>query len=285
MSPSDLIYLSAISFCGFAATYIVVRYGWTTARRYLRRQERRYDVVLNKQLLLNVPARTAMGLAAAGVVMMGLVGFLLGERWEYFILAAGLGLFIPHMVITHIETKRRAKLEEQLINGITSLASGVRAGLTLVQAMELLVRNGTGPIKQEFQHLLREYNLGIDLQLAMHNASERIGSAHYRLLFAAIEAHRQRGGNMGESLDRIAAAVREIQRLEGRLHTLTSQGRNEARMMGAMPVVILVLMYFIMPKETQMLFTEAWGRLILLMASGLIVIGFLWIRRIMSVSV
>ncbi len=285
MTPRDLIYLSTISFCGFAATYLVVRYGWSVARRYLRRQERRYDLVLNKQLLLNVPPHHALLLAAAAVVMMGLIGYLLGESWEYFILAAALGLFIPHVVISHIETRRRERLEEQLVNGITSLASGVRAGLTLVQSMELLVRNGTGPLKQEFRQLLHEYHLGVDLQQAMRNASERIGSAHYRLLFAAIEAHRQRGGNMGESLDRIAAAVREIQRLEGRLHTLTAQGRSQARMMGAMPVVILVMMYFIMPSETRMLFVEAWGRLILLIAAGLIAIGFLWIRRIMSVDI
>lgn len=285
MTTQDLVYLPIISLCGFAATYLLVRHGYGWARAAIKKQERRYDMVLNRQLLLNVPPRTAMGLAAVGVTMLGLIGFLLGERWEYFLVAAGLGLFLPHMVITHIEQKRRQKLDEQLVNGITSLASGVRAGLTLVQSMELLVRNSTGPIKQEFQHLLREYGLGIDLHKAMQNTSERIGSAHYRLLFAAIEAHRQRGGDLGESLDRIAAAIREIQRLEGRLQTLTSQGRNQARMMGAMPLVILAMMYFIMPNETRTLFTEPWGRLILLGALGLIVIGFLWIRRIMSVNI
>ena len=151
--------------------------------------------------------------------------------------------------------------------------------------MELLVRNTRAPIRQEFQHMLREYNLGIDIHQCMLNTSNRIGSSHYRLLFSAIEAHRKRGGDMAESLDRICDAIREIQRLEGKLQTLTAQGRNQAILMASMPVVILVIMYMIMKQETEQLFTDPVGRLLLLISAGLIGVGFLWIRKIMSVDI
>ena len=184
-----------------------------------------------------------------------------------------------------MEQKRRSKLEVQLVDGLTTLASGVRAGLTLVQSMDLLVQNMRGPIQEEFAQLLREYQMGVDLNQAMRNASNRIASPLYRLTFTAIEMHRVRGGNAGESLDRIAESVREIHRLEGKLDALTSQGRAQAWMMAGMAGVFIVMYYFIAPESVGLLFTNAWGRIILLAVVFLIVTGFLWIQRILDVDI
>ncbi|MHC4993420.1 MAG: type II secretion system F family protein, partial [Planctomycetota bacterium] len=132
--------------------------------------------------------------------------------------------------------------------------------------------------------LLREYELGVDLKAAMRNASDRIESSYYRLLFTAVQAHRERGGDLAISLDKIGDSIREIQRLEGRLDALTAQGRSEARFMGVMPFVIVGVLWVISPTDTAKLWTEPVGRLISLLAGGMIVAGFIWIRRIMRVD-
>ncbi len=281
----DLIDLLLIFCFEILTVFLLVYYGWPILRRRIARQEQRYDVVLNKQLLMDIRPRHAIYATAAVIVFSGLFGYLLGDNWVFGVIGALIGVFLPHLFVRHVEIKRKRKLNDQLVDGITSLASGVRAGLTLVQSMELLVRNTRAPIRQEFQHMLREYNLGIDIHQCMLNTSNRIGSSHYRLLFSAIEAHRKRGGDMAESLDRICDAIREIQRLEGKLQTLTAQGRNQAILMASMPVVILVIMYMIMKQETEQLFTDPVGRLLLLISAGLIGVGFLWIRKIMSVDI
>ncbi|MEX0741370.1 MAG: type II secretion system F family protein, partial [Phycisphaeraceae bacterium] len=188
------------------------------------------------------------------------------------------------MLLTHLEHKRRMHLERQIVDGITTMASGIRAGLNLVQSMDLLVQHAGGPIRQEFAQLLKEYELGIDLNRAMRHASERIGSTYYRLLFTAIEAHRQRGGDLGQSLDQIADSIREFQRLEGRLTALTAQGRSQARFMAVLPLGILFILGGIFPQETGQLLTEPVGRVILLIAGLLIAGGMVWIRRIMQVQ-
>lgn len=265
--------------------FMLVYYGWPILVRFVHRQEKRYDLVLNRQLLMDIQPRHAVYASAGLIVVFATFTYMIGENWLWGLIGAALGAFMPHLIVRHIEIKRKNKLNEQLVDGIISLASGVRAGLTLVQSMELLIRNSRPPIRQEFEHMLREYNLGVDLHQCMLNASDRIGSSHYRLLFAAVEAHRKRGGDMAESLDRIADAIREIQRLEGKLQTLTAQGRNQAVMMASMPVVILIIMYFIVPEDTARLFTDPVGRLLLLIAAGMIGIGFLWIRKIMRVEI
>ena len=285
MTSNDLIYLGLISMCAFTGMYVFVVYGGRTLVRLLNRTERRLDLVLNHQLLLNIPAKMAMAIIAMGVIMVGLMLAAIGGSSFWFFAGALPALLLPYMVLNHLEDKRRKTLNEQIVDGITSLASGVRAGLNLVQSYQLLVRNSRGPIKQEFAQLMREYDLGIDLNTAMRNTSDRIGSSYYRLLFTAIAAHRERGGDMGESLDRIADSIREIQRLEGRLDALTAEGRSQARFMAAMPFVILAILWYIVPEDTSMLLTDPTGRLILLLAVILIGVGFVWIRRIMQVDI
>ncbi len=282
---NDFSSLAAIALMVFLSVFMFVRFGYPISGLVLGRQERRLDAVLNQQLLLDVHPRIALGASTGFVIFCFMVGFMVGGALIWGLAAAGIGFFAPFVVIRHLEQKRRAKLELQIVDGIMTLASAVRAGLNLVQAMELLVVNYSGPIKQEFAQLLREYQMGLDLNHAMRNTANRIGSKNYRLLFTAIEMHRLRGGDTAESLDRIAESVREIQRLEGKLDALTAQGRTQARMMAAAPIVILFLYYLIDPAGVTMLFVEPTGRLMLLGAGVLIVVGFLWIRKIMAVDI
>jgi len=285
MQPIQIIHHLLVSLVIFAAVFVLVRYGWPQIRIVLAKQERRYDRVLNQHLLMNIRPKLALAGVGVGVVLVGLLCAAIGGNWFWFVIGAAVALFIPTLIINHLEEKRRQRLEEQLVDGVVSLASGVRAGLNLVQSMQLMVRNATGPLRQEFEHLLREYELGIDLHQAMINASERIGSSHYRLLFTTIQAHRTRGGNIAESLDRIADSVREIQRLEGKLQTLTAQGRNQAWMMAGMALVVLLIGYMIAPEETANVLATPLGRVLLLGAAVLITTGFLWIRNIMRVDI
>lgn len=268
-----------------ASILIAVRYGYGPGSKWIRQQAAYYDRVLCRQLMLEVDPLTAVWMHIGGVAIILVLGFFITGPAVAIVLA-GLAAAVPYFLIRHLEVKRRQHLEVQLVDGLASLASGVRAGLNLIQSMQLLVENQRGPIRQEFGQILREYEMGMDLNQAMRAASGRIGSSLYRLTFTAIEMHRVRGGDSGESMDRIAESIREIQRLEGKLDAITAQGRAQANFMAAMPIVIIVMMLtFIMPDETQLLFTRMEGRLMLLAAAGLIFTGYVWIRKIMQVDI
>ena len=113
----------------------------------------------------------------------------------------------------------------------------------------------------------------------------RIGSGDFRLLFAALQTHRQRGGDLGETLDRIADSIREIQRLESRVRTLTAQGRANARFLAVLIFVVMAVMYLIAPASVKLLFRDELGRAILMAVIALIVLGFLWIRKIVAIDI
>jgi tight adherence protein B len=269
----------------FLGTFTAFAMGYEPMRSVIGWQMAQFDRVLRKQLLMTVTPRAAMTVTICGVVLFSLVGYLMGG-WVATILCMVASAFAPYLVLTVLRSRHLAKLEMQLVPGVQTIASGVRAGLNLVQAMELVAKDAAEPMRSEFAHMLQEYEFGMGLEDAMAKASERIGSSDYRLLFSALLTHRQRGGDLGETLDRISESIREIQRLEKQVIALTAQGRATARMMGILPMVVLLIMYFLIsPEQVTALFTETLGRIMLLIMATLNLIGFLWVRKIMQVDI
>ena len=264
----------------------IVIVSWKPMSQLVRWQEARFDRVLNYQLLMSIRPRTATLLSLLGVAVLGLFGFMLTSSWFGVVLAMVGGLFLPNLLLGVLARRRIRRLEEQLVGGIQTIASGVRAGLNLVQSMQMIARDGPDPMRQEFRHLLREYEYGVPLDEAMLNAANRIGSADYRLLFSALHTHRERGGDLGETLDRIADSIREIQRLENRVQTLTAQGRATARWLGAMPGVVLAILFFLVdPNGVRSLFADTVGNIVIAGIVVLNVLGFLWIRKIVAIDI
>jgi len=279
---SSVALVSALLFAGTAATVFI---GYRPLRQYIRYREYQFDQILRRTLLLDIRPRSATIFSAVAIVFLAFFGHLVTESLVGMAAGAVLGVCLPWVVMRMLRRRRLERLENQLVNGIQTLASGVRAGLNLVQSMELVGRDGPIPLRQEFAHMLREYEYGVSLEDAMENAATRIGSGDFRLLFAALLTHRERGGDLGETLDRIAESIREIQRLENRVKTLTAQGRATARWLGAMPGVVLAILYFIVQEDVKKLFVEDVGKLLLLIIVVLNVLGFLWIRKIVSIDI
>ncbi|MDP6633649.1 MAG: type II secretion system F family protein [Phycisphaerae bacterium] len=268
------------------ATTVAVRIGARPLGELIVRRERHYVQVLGGSLLMTIKPRSVTVMSFLLMFALAMIGYLVTGSIIGAFCGLGLGLWLPTIFIKHLREKRLKKLNDQLVGGIQTLSSGVRAGLNLVQALELVARDGPSPLRQEFAHLVREYEFGVGLEDAMANASERIGSGDFGLLFAALLTHRERGGNLGETLDKICDAIREIQRLEHRVDSLTAQGRATARFLGAMPSVVLAIVYFIVdPKGVEAMFSSTAGKIILAAILVLNILGFLWIRKIMDIDI
>ena len=275
----------AANACLLACVFLGVTAGWESLRRWILKQERVYGHILRTSLLLDVRPRSATYFGLGCVVFGAAVGYLFIQSLLVMAIGAAMGAVIPMATLRLLRRRRLNKLEDQLVDGVQTLASAVRAGLNLVQAFELVAKNLATPICQEFSHLLREYEYGVPIESAMNNAAERIGLSNYRLVFSAFQTHRERGGDLGQTLDRIADSVREIQRLEKRIATLTAQGRAAARWMGVMPAVILLLLHVIDPYGVRMLFLDDLGKVLLALIVALNVAGFLIIRQIVSIEI
>jgi tight adherence protein B len=259
----------------------------------IRRQEEDYSSALAELFMFDIKPRqlpfVMVGAALVAGAAMGLFVYQ-SDVGGWVVLGASaagtlVGYWAPRLVIFVMQGRRRTKLNEQLIDGLVTLANGMRAGLNLVQSMKLIETNAQPPISQEFALMLREFEHGTSVDEVMRRASARIKLHHYKLLFAAMETARQRGGNLPETLDRLSESLREIMRLEEKVRALTAENRMSARMMGAMPAVIGGIYYMIEPDWVQSLLGNQYGLLVLLVAVALWAGGFLWIRKIMTFEI
>lgn len=198
-------------------------------------------------------------------------------------LTASLLFCLPWYILRRMAEARRQKIEDQLADAMVALSSAIRAGLSLPQSMEILSRQCPHPISQEFQQLYGEYQMGKTMEAALKETKERLESENFALFAAAMEASRQSGGRLNETVERIAHSVRELQRLERKVQSETAHARKSAVYMALAPAFILALYYFAVdPESTVKLFTEVPGQLILATAVMLNLVAYLWARKILS---
>jgi tight adherence protein B len=193
---------------------------------------------------------------------------------------------LPWYVLRNIAAQRREQIEDQLADAMVSLSSAVRAGLSLAQSIEILSRQCPAPISQEFQQFHGEYQMGKTLEVCLKETKARLQSENFALFAAAVEASRQSGGRLNETIERIAYSVRELQRLERKIQSETAHARKSAVYMALAPVFILLLYYFAVDAEnTARLFTQVPGQIILAIAVVLNLLAYLWARSILSTEI
>ncbi len=200
----------------------------------------------------------------------------------FAITAAVLLVSLPWYVLRRLAETRRLLIEDQLADAMVSLSNAIKAGLSLAQALEILARQSPQPISQEFQQIVGEYQLGKDLEQCLKEAKTRLKSENFALFAAALEASRQSGGRLNETVERIATSVRELQRLERKVRSETAQARTSSLYMALAPLGILLMNYFIDPVHTRMLFTEVPGQIILCLAFAMNLLAYVWARVILN---
>ena len=206
--------------------------------------------------------------------------------WDMFVLGlgiCGLLLSLPWYLIRRMAERRAEKIEDQLADAMVSLSSAIKAGLSLAQAMEILAQQTPRPICQEFQQMHGEYQLGKPMERCLVETKERLRSENFALFAAAMEASRESGGRLNDTVDRIAHSVRELQRLERKIRSETAQARSSAVYMALAPLAILAMYYFVIDREnTERLFTTVPGQIMLCAALILNVVAYLWARAILN---
>lgn len=199
---------------------------------------------------------------------------------------AGLLLAVtPWYIVFRLARTRRQKIEDQLADAMVMFSSGVRAGLSLAQALELLAQDCPRPIKQEFEQIVGEYHLGKPLERTVQEAKDRLRSENFVLFAAALLASRESGGRLNETVERISKSVVELQRLERKVRSETAQARKSAVYMALAPFFILIVYAFLDPNNVRLLFATLPGQLILAACVLLNLVAYLWAMKILNADI
>lgn len=234
-----------------------------------------------------------IGWAASGISFF-LIFFLSGGTSSStgFIVGTGLGLlvaipalFLPKLILRFLKKRRLTKFNLQLVDTLVSMSNALKAGFSITQAFESVVKEGEQPIAQEFDMFLQQTRLGVSFSDGLTNMEKRVGSDDLSLVINAIETARKTGGNLTEIFEKIAHTIRERMRIETRIQTLTAQGRLQGIVVSCMPVVIGIALAIVDPGLMMPFVHSTGGMLIMGGVVLLIIIGGLVIQKIVDIDV
>lgn len=203
-----------------------------------------------------------------------------------FALMAAVVIYVaPKIIIDRIVRTRREKLEQQASDVMLALSSSLKSGLTVEQAVDDIASNMSAPASQEFGLIRQRIESGQLPAVAFRAADARLQIPRLTLIFQTIVVSLERGGRLAALMDRLAAATKEIERVEERVRTETSGIRMSSNIMLAMPILICGLLYIIEPNQVLILFDSFVGNLILVFALGLEVGAYFIIQRLIDLDV
>lgn len=195
-----------------------------------------------------------------------------------------IGLILPLMVIKVKQKARVKKFDEQLSDALIIACSSLKSGLSFTQSMETISRDMDAPISTEFAQVLAEMNMGASMDEALERMNARIKSRYLSLTISAVLIQKQTGGNLSQILENISHSIKERMKLKKELDSATASGKMTGTLMGAMPVILLVIFYVVNPSFISPLFEDPTGRIFLAVAAGLEVACFFLIKKIVTIK-
>lgn len=201
------------------------------------------------------------------------------------ILAAAGALFLPVFWLKMRKARRMKQLTSQLPDVFEIMAQALRAGHSLASALEVVHDQLPDPVSSEFGRVFHEQNLGIKIEDAMLSMAERVDSLDVKFFVTAVLIQRQTGGDLAEVLEKIGGVIRERIELFGLVQGLTAEGRLSGWVLFALPMVVFAAVNVLNPDYSGMLFEETAGKIMLMVAGGMQLMGLAMIRWIVNIKI
>lgn len=202
---------------------------------------------------------------------------------------AGLALVVafaaPRLLVRWIAYRRLLRFEQQLPDALMMVAGALRAGASLTIALDSVASEAKPPVSQEFDLLLRELRLGVDFALALEALEKRVPLPDLALVTAGMALSREVGANLAETLESLAKTIRAKLQMEGKIRSLTAQGKLQGIVMSALPALLLVILSVMEPEAMAPMFHAWYGWVTMGVIVVVIAIGYHFIRKITTIDV
>jgi tight adherence protein B len=220
-------------------------------------------------------------MAGAASFVAVVVGFLLGGPLLAILMLllapAGLFLFLNLLV-----SRRRRKFDEQVPDSLQMLAGGLRAGHSLLRAVDAAAEENEAPMKEELSRVVNETRIGRDLGESLSEVARRTNNEDFASITRAIEIHREVGGDLAQVLDNVGETIRDRNQLRGQVKALSAEGRMSAIVLMALPVLMFTGLTLFNPLYSRVFLTTIPGFLMILAAVVLLSVGGFWLSRLIK---
>jgi tight adherence protein B len=232
------------------------------------------------------PARLAHGCLA-----MFLVGYLI---WHYgmpkdyraaAILFALATATTPLLYVLRERKLRLRKFEGLFPESLEFVARSMRAGHAFSVSLEMIHREFQEPLAGEFRRTFEEHNLGLPLDVALLKLAKRVPLMDVHFFVSAVLLQKRTGGNLAEILDKLAYVIRERFKLRGKIRAISAHGRMTGTALTCIPIAVGLMMFYVNPDHINFFFTDEIGHYMISAAVLLQIIGYLVIKKIVTIEV
>ncbi|GAB4083004.1 type II secretion system protein F [Modestobacter muralis] len=220
------------------------------------------------------------GLATLGLVALG---SLLGGLVPAVLL--GLGAPVGAKVLLRVRGRRRqAAFADQLDDSLQLMASSLRAGHSLLRALDSVSHEAASPTAEEFARIVNETRVGRDLSDALEEVAARMASDDFTWVAQAIAIHREVGGNLAEVLDTVGHTIRERNAIRRQVQALSAEGKLSAVVLMALPFGVIGFISLTNPDYLAGFGDSLAGWAMLAVAAVMMTVGGLWLRKTVAIT-
>lgn len=218
-------------------------------------------------------------------LILGGLGLIILQNLLFLLVGIAVGLVLPTLIIKRLQQQRKGRFQTQLIDGVQILSSSLKGGLSLLQAIEVLVEELPAPISQEFGLVLRENKMGVTLDESLKRLNARMDLEELGLLVNSIIIAKETGGDLTKVFSRLTTTIRDNRKLKENIRTLTLQGKMQAVIMSALPFFFVAAVLSFNPRHFEIMLNSQEGRILLLIAVALQCAGMFLIRYFSTIKV
>lgn len=255
-----------------------------TIERFLTRRNIR---LFNREALENAGLRLSQAdfvlLVIIGAFVGALVGLVVAGPFLAILLVIA-APFVGHVVLGFLAGKRRTKFGDQLGDTLQLLSGSLRAGHSILRAIDAAANESQAPTSEEMRRVVSETSLGRDLLVSLNDTAERMQSEDFVWIAQAIQINREVGGNLAEVLDQVNETIRERNEIKGHIKSLAAEGKFSAYILMALPVGIVAMLMLVSPGYMDKMASTVLGWIMIVASIILMTIGGLWMRKIIDLK-
>lgn len=240
-------------------------------------------------LISQANAKYPIGFFILLALLLAFLGFLTGILIIKNQLAA-LGLFFmgssfPFLYLIHLKRKRIEKFKKQLPEALDLMSRALKAGHAFTNGMKLAADEFDDPLGPEFAEALDEINFGVSVPDALRNMTKRIDCSEIRYFVVGVILQRETGGNLSELMGILSYLIREKFKFEGKVRTLSAEGKLSATILIALPFLIAGWLQFSNPKYLATLFMDPIGKVMMIGAALMMIMGVFVMKKMVTIEV
>lgn len=200
-------------------------------------------------------------------------------------MATVVGWKLPRPIVDYLFEKRVRKFVIQMVDGLGLMSNGLKSGLSIVQALNLVIQEMPNPMKQEFALVMNENKLGMSLEDAFKNLARRVPAEDVEMFVTAINILKETGGNLAETFDTIVTTIRERVKIEAKISAMTAQAFYQGIIIMAVPPILGIVLSQSDPEFMDPLLSTFVGWIIIALILVLEGIGFFVMMRVTKIDV